>query len=161
MNKANIPAAQHDALAMLMDDHRAVKKLFSDFEKEKSASAKEAIVREACMELTVHTQVEEQLFYPFLESADKETFGDLLDEAEVEHAGAKNLIAELETMSSSDELFRAKFTVLGEYIVHHVGEEEGELFPKVISKKVDLRELAVQMRELKEELMAQAGQTVA
>jgi hemerythrin superfamily protein len=157
MNKANIPAAQHDAIGMLMDDHRKVKKLFGDFEKEKSASAKEAIVREACMELTVHAQVEEQLFYPFLAATDKDAFGDLLDEAQVEHAGAKNLIAELEAMDSGDELFRAKFTVLSEYIKHHVGEEEGELFPKVVSKKVDLRELALQMRDLKEELMAHAG----
>lgn len=157
MNKANIPAAQHDAIAMLMDDHRKVKKLFSDFEKEKSGSAKEAIVREACMELTVHTQVEEQLFYPFLRSADQEMFGDLLDEAKVEHKGAKDLIAELEGMHAGDDLFRARFIVLSEYVKHHVGEEESELFPKVISKKVDLRDLAGRMQELKEELMAHAA----
>lgn len=154
MNKSQIPAAQHAALSMLMDDHRKVKKLFTDFEKKKDDQGQEAIVREACTELTVHARLEEELFYPFLSAADKETFGNLLAEAQVEHAGAKNLIAELEGMGPEDELFHAKFTVLIEYIKHHVGEEEGEMFPKVISKKVDLRDLAEKMAARKEELLA-------
>ncbi len=156
MNKSTIPAPQKVALSLLLDDHREVKKLFKAFEDAKDDTTKESLVKEACMKLTVHTQVEEQLFYPFLRKANPEAFGDMLDEAAVEHGTAKDLIAQLQSMSPGDDLYDAKFTVLGEYIDHHVGEEEDELFPKVVSKKVDLKELGAQMLELKDELMAAA-----
>jgi len=154
MNKSSIPSAQKEALSMLIEDHRKAKKLFKEFESEKDEAAKESLAREVCMELTVHAQLEEELFYPALREQDPETFGDLLDEALVEHASAKDLIAQIEAAGPQDDLWEAKVTVLGEYVSHHVTEEEDELFPKVIKKKVDLRELAQQMAARKEELSA-------
>ena len=139
----------------LLDDHRKVKKLFKDFESQTDSAKKDVIVKEACTELTVHAQIEEQLFYPFLRDQNTDAFGDLLDEALVEHASAKDLIAQLLDMSPEEDLYDAKFTVLGEYVNHHVTEEEDELFPKVISKKVDLRELLPAMKQMKEEMLAQ------
>lgn len=156
MNKATIPAAQKLSISLLLDDHRKVKKLFREFESVKDDTRKEAIVLEACMELTVHTRIEEELFYPALRDADGEAFGDLVDEAVVEHAGAKNLIAELESMKPGDDLYDAKFTVLSEYIEHHVKEEEEDLFPKVIRKKVALQQVGAAMVERKETLMEAA-----
>jgi len=157
MNKSEIPTPQKAALSMLLDDHRKVKKIFSDFKTEKDASRKQSMVNEACHDLTVHTQIEEQQFYPFLRDQDEKTFGDLLDEALVEHNSAKILISELQKMAPDDELYDAKFTVLGEYVNHHVKEEENEIFPKVVSKKIDLRELETTMRQLKEELKSEAA----
>jgi len=156
MNKATIPTAQKLSISLLLDDHRKVKKLFREFESVKNDTRKEEIVREACMELTVHTRIEEELFYPALRDADNEAFGDLVDEAVVEHAGAKNLIAELESMKPGDDLYDAKFTVLAEYIEHHVKEEEEDLFPKVIRKKIELQDVGAAMVERKEALMAEA-----
>ena len=152
MNKSTIPVAQKEVLSLLLDDHKKVKKLFKEFEAEKSDATKEEIAREACMELTVHATIEEEIFYPFLREQNPEIFGDLLNEAVVEHASAKDLIAQIQGMSMEDELYEAKVTVLSEYIDHHVTEEEDELFPKVIEQKVDLREILTSMTERKEEL---------
>ncbi|HWK70225.1 hemerythrin domain-containing protein [Pollutimonas sp. M17] len=156
MNKSEIPAAQKAALSLLLDDHKKVKKIFKDFEKEKDSGAKQKMVEEACTELTIHTKIEEEKFYPYLRDQNPEAFGDLLDEALVEHASAKELIAQLQGMGPDDDLYDAKFTVLGEYVNHHVTEEEDELFPKVISKKIDLKELAQEMESLKQELASTA-----
>ena len=153
MSKSQIPAAQKDVLSLLLDDHKKAKKLFKEFEAEKNDTAKEKIAREACMELTAHTTIEEEVFYPFLREQNAEAFGDLLNEALVEHASAKELIAQIQGMSMKDELYEAKVTVLGEYVAHHVKEEEEELFPKVIAKKIELRELLTPMAERKEELL--------
>lgn len=158
MNKSTIPAGQKLALGLLIDDHKKAKKLFKTFEDAKDSSEQESIAREVCMELTVHTQLEEQLFYPFLREADEE-FADMLDEAEVEHASAKDLIAQVEGMQPDEDLYEAKVTVLGEYVSHHVEEEEEEMFTKIISKKLDMRELGKQMKTRKEELMAEATAT--
>ncbi|MDX3895992.1 hemerythrin domain-containing protein [Pusillimonas sp.] len=158
MNKSQIPAAQKDVLSLLLDDHKKAKKLFKDFEAEKSDAAKEEIALEVCTELTVHTKIEEEIFYPFLREQNPEAFGDLLDEALVEHASAKELISQIQGMSMKDDLYEAKVTVLGEYIAHHVKEEEEELFPKVISKKIELREILTPMAERKKELL---GSSVA
>lgn len=157
MNKSEIPAAQKAALSLLLDDHRKVRKIFKDFEKEKDVAARQKMVEEACTELTVHTKIEEEKFYPFLRDQEPEAFGDLLNEALVEHASAKELIAQLQGMGPEDELYDAKFTVLGEYVNHHVTEEEGELFPKVIAKKIDLKDLAQEMESLKQELVPSAA----
>ncbi|HEY9281207.1 MAG TPA: hemerythrin domain-containing protein [Eoetvoesiella sp.] len=151
MNKSQIPTAQKDVLGLLLDDHRKVKKIFKDFESAKDDAEKQKMVMEACSDLTLHTQIEEAHFYPFLRNQDAKAFGDLLDEAKVEHASAKELINQLSSMKPQDNLYDAKFTVLGEYVTHHITEEEGELFPKVISKKIDLRELLEPMQALKEE----------
>ena len=148
--------SQHDAVKLLTDDHKKVKKLFKDFEKltdgNGSTKEKSAIVQEICMELTVHAKVEEEIFYPAVrESIDDE---DLMDEADVEHAGAKSLIAQLETMKPGDDHYDAKVTVLGEYIDHHVKEEQDEMFPKAKRAKVDMAELGERILRRKQELQA-------
>lgn len=153
MNKSQIPVAQKEVLALLLDDHKKVKKLFKEFEAEKKDAAKEGIAVKVCMELTVHAGIEEEIFYPFLRQRDPEQFSDLLNEALVEHASAKELIAQIQGMSIEDDLYEAKVTVLSEYIAHHVTEEEGELFPKVINAQIDLREICASITERKEELM--------
>ena len=145
-----------DAIALLTADHAKVKKLFKEFEdlKEEDGSAedKSALVTLICHELQVHTEIEEEIFYPAVRKAIDDS--DLMDEALVEHAGAKELIAQLEDMSPDDELYDAKVTVLGEQIQHHVKEEEGEMFPKARKAKIDGEALGVQMAERKAELMA-------
>ena len=159
MNKAEIPVAQRAVLSMLLDDHREVKKLFKAFQQEKDKSACEQIVREACEKLTVHTRLEEELFYPFVRDNGGEAFKDLLDEAVVEHATAKDLIQQLTSLHAGDDLFAAKFTVLAEYVSHHVVEEETELFPKLIHEHIDLTPLHEPMTASKEALLSESATT--
>ncbi|MNL62539.1 hypothetical protein D3C87_1865680 [compost metagenome] len=110
------------------------------------------------MELKVHTQIEEEIFYPALRQAIKET--DLLDEAEVEHASAKELIAQILDATEIDEKFDAKVIVLGEYIDHHVKEERNEIFVKArAARGLDLVGMREQMAQRKEELMEELGAT--
>src|SRR5450432_3150837 len=147
-----------DAIAMLMADHKKVKKLFSDFDKlkeEGSDEDKSAIVEQICNELKIHTELEEEIFYPAVRKAIDDA--DLMDEALVEHAGAKELIAQLEEASPDDDLYDAKVTVLGEQIDHHVKEEEGDMFPKAKKANVDTAVLGAQMLDRKAELMADMG----
>ncbi|MBI5276102.1 MAG: hemerythrin domain-containing protein [Burkholderiales bacterium] len=151
---------QKDACDLLDADHKAVKKMFKEYEeltssKSRSAAQKKMdLARQICHELTVHAQVEEELFYPALREALKET--DLLAEAEVEHQTAKDLIAQIESMGDADEMFDAKVKVLGEYIDHHVKEERGEIFPKArASRKLDLLAMRDEIEARKEELMAE------
>lgn len=148
----------HDpATALLMADHAKVKKLFKQFEKSKTKGTpaeKAQIVAQACLELRIHTRVEEEIFYPAVKAALGKD-GDMIDEAVVEHASCKDLIAQLSVMKPGDELFDARFTVLSEFIEHHVEEEETELFPKVRKLKgLNLDELGEQMKELKQTLSA-------
>jgi hemerythrin superfamily protein len=158
MNKSEIPQAQKAVLGALMDDHRKVKQMFKQFESEKDQRKQMGLVAGACIELTIHTKIEEELFYPFLRDQAPEVFGDLLNEALVEHASAKELVSQLkDSTPGEDDLYDAKFTVLGEYVNHHIKEEEGELFPKVISKKIDLRELKEQLERRKEELTKESA----
>jgi hemerythrin superfamily protein len=144
----------NDAVEMLTSDHKEVKALFKEFAALKKQTAdseeKTLLVRKICNELTVHAQIEEEIFYPAVRKAIDD--GDLMDEALVEHAGAKELISQLEAMDPEDELYDAKVTVLGEQIDHHVKEEEGEMFPKARRAKVDLEALGTQMAERKAEL---------
>lgn len=151
MDKSKIPSSQRAALGMLLDDHRAVKKLFKSFESAKERSEKEQIAQQACQELTVHTQIEEELFYPGVRGVSEKLDG-MLDEAKVEHQVAKDLIAKIQGDPASDML-EAQFTVLAEYVNHHVEEEENEMFKLVMDKDVDLKELAEKMTARKEELM--------
>lgn len=153
MNKAEIPVAQRAVLSMLHHDHREVKKLFKSFPEEKDKRSGEQIVHAACEKLTVHTQLEEELFYPFVRDNGGERFKDLLDEALVEHAAAKELIQQLAGMQPDDDLFAAKFTVLAEYVSHHVEEEETVLFPKIIGQHIDLSPLVEPLTVRKETLM--------
>jgi hemerythrin superfamily protein len=142
-------ANSKDAIQLLTADHAEVKKMFKAFEKAEE-SEKEVLVQQICTALTIHAQLEEEIFYPAARESLEEQ--DLLDEAEVEHASAKELIAQLETMGPQDALYDAKVTVLGEYIDHHVKEEEGEMFPKVKKAKLDLNELGAQIEARREEL---------
>ena len=151
-------AQAQDAIAMLMADHKKVKKLFSEFDKlreEGSDEDKSAIVNQICNELKIHTELEEEIFYPAVRKAIEDP--DLMDEALVEHAGAKDLIAQLEDASPDDDLYDAKVTVLGEQIQHHVKEEEGDMFPKAKKAKVDTDALGTTMLKRKIALMGKLG----
>ena len=150
MDKSKIPTAQRQALGALLDDHRAVKKLFKSFEENKSG--KQAIASETCHQLEIHAQLEEEIFYPALRGV-SDKLDDMLDEAKVEHGVAKDLIAAIRNAADSDTL-DATYKVLTEYVGHHVEEEESEMFETVIKRNVDLREVATQMAARKEELLA-------
>ena len=146
--------SNEDAITLLTSDHAKVKKLFKEFEDLKddgSDKDKSTLVAQICNELKVHAEIEEEIFYPAVRKAIDDS--DLMDEALVEHAGAKQLIAQLEDMSPDDELYDAKVTVLGEQIQHHVKEEEGDMFPKAKKAKVDGEALGLQMAQRKAELM--------
>ncbi|MEO8855735.1 MAG: hemerythrin domain-containing protein [Burkholderiaceae bacterium] len=154
-------AKPKDACALLDADHRAVKKLFNDFDKLAGSKARTSIAkrmnlaRQICKELKVHTQIEEEIFYPALRGAIKQT--DLLAEAEIEHGTAKDLIAQIESAAEADEAFDARVTVLGEYVDHHVKEERNEIFPKARgARKLDLVGMRDQLAARKEELMGAA-----
>jgi hemerythrin superfamily protein len=151
-----------DALKLLTQDHKEVKALFKDYEKLVKAEAdenqKQALAEQICQMLTVHAQIEEELLYPAAYEALEE--GDLVDEAQVEHASAKDLIQQILGMEPSDELYDAKVTVLGEYIEHHVKEEEKEMFPKLRKTELDLKELGASMQARKSELMAEEASRV-
>lgn len=148
-----------NAIALLTADHKKVQKLFKDFEKLKEADGSKAdkavIVEQVCIELTIHAQIEEDIFYPAVREAIED--GDLMDEAEVEHAGAKELIAQLQAMEPGDDLYDAKVTVLGENVNHHVKEEQEEMFPKVRKAKLDLATLGSRLMQRKLELQEELG----
>lgn len=140
-----------DAIALLKEDHRAVEKLFKSFEEAKGEGRKEKLARQICLELSVHTKIEEEIFYP---ACDGKIDEDLLKEAYVEHDAAKLLVAEIEAADGkSDDFFEAKVQVLSEEIEHHVQEEEKELFPQVRKADLDLKGLGEQLATRKKELM--------
>ena len=159
--KSGRASEQGDALAKLKADHDKVEKMFDQYEKEKddlSPEEKAEMVETICGELIVHAQIEEEIFYPSIRAVADEELEELLDEAEVEHSGAKDLIAQLEDATPEEPLYDAKVTVLGEYIKHHAKEEEGEMFPKVKkAKDLDLDALGDQMRERAETLKQELG----
>ena len=151
---------EKDACDLLDADHRAVKRMFKEYEELTGSRARSAaqkkmdLARQICHELTVHAQIEEELFYPALREVLKDT--DMLAEAEVEHQTAKDLIAQIEGMGEADEMFDAKVKVLGEYIDHHVKEEKNEIFPKARSaRKLDLIAMRDELMARKEELMGE------
>jgi len=142
-----------DAITLLKGDHRAVEKLFGQFEKAKDENRKKALADRICQELHVHMQIEEEIFYPT--SRDFLKNDDIVDESVVEHAAAKDLMGEIEAMDPGDELYDAKVTVLQEQIEHHVEEEETEYFPKVRKTDMDIKAIGARLKARKEELMAQ------
>lgn len=144
-----------DVLQMLRDDHEKVKSLFQEFEEAEDSKTKQSICEETLLELKVHAQLEEEVFYPAVRAEIEEE--DIMDEAVEEHHVAKMLISELEEMDAEDDQFEAKFTVLGEVIDHHVQEEEGEMFAKVEDMDLDFESLAQEMTQRKEELMEELG----
>jgi hypothetical protein len=145
-----------DAIALLKADHRKVEQLFAAFEEAKGASRKEKLAREICTELKIHTMIEEEIFYPAFEGKIEQ---DLLDEAYVEHDGAKVLVNDIEAAEPDEEFYDAKVKVLSEEIEHHVKEEEKPvegMFAQCRKTEVDLVELRDRMLARKEELMARA-----
>jgi hemerythrin superfamily protein len=149
-------AKQQDAIALLTADHREVEKLFKQFQKAKNdGQSKGDIVEQICNALSVHAEIEEEIFYPACRDALAEKGEDMLDEAEVEHASIKSLVEQLKDADPDDELYSAKVKVLCEYVTHHVKEEEGEMFPKVKKAKLDLESLGEEMMERKTELMGE------
>jgi hemerythrin superfamily protein len=145
-------AAGVDAISLLEADHRQVDDYFDQFEDASTDEEKKALATEICLALKVHTQIEEELFYPAAREATGD--GDLIDEAVVEHAGAKILVAQIEAMQPGQDLFDAKVKVLGEQVRHHVREEEEELFPDMREAGLDLDALGARMADRKAELMA-------
>jgi hemerythrin superfamily protein len=152
-------ATPGSAIALLKKDHREVEGYFEQYEELKDDNAKAELAEKICTALRVHTQIEEEIFYPTARQATQDN--DLLDEALVEHAGAKHLIAEIESMEIGDDLYDAKITVLGEQIKHHVKEEEEELFPEVEDSKMDVVAVGKQMAARKTQLMGQIGLVAA
>ena len=150
--------APRDAIALLKQDHRTVEKLFDEFEKADDDEL-QSLAHRICQLLTVHAQIEEELFYPQAKDAleDDEESLELVQEAAVEHQSAKELIAKIEGMTSDDEHFKATVKVLGEYVKHHVKEEENELFPETKKAGVDLKEIGSRLFERKVQLMEEMG----
>lgn len=151
-----MPATEKiDAIKLLTEDHKQVKKLFDEYKKlcegEAPADERQALAGQICSMLTVHATLEEELFYPLAREALGEE-ADLIDEATVEHASAKELIAQIESATPDEPLYDAKVTVLGEYIQHHVKEEEGEIFPKIRKTELDLALLGTEMAQRKQAL---------
>ena len=140
------------AIDILEADHREVEELFEEYEKVEEPSDKEQLAVKICSALQVHTQLEEEIFYPAAREAIENP--ELIDEAIVEHASAKQLIGEIEQMQPGEELYDAKLKVLQEQVVHHVEEEEGELFPQVEASELDLEALGKKMAERKTALLS-------
>jgi hypothetical protein len=141
-----------DAIALLKKDHRKVEELFEEYEGTESNAEKGKIASKICLELRVHAQIEEELLYP---PAHDDVDEDLVDEAIIEHAGAKDLIAQIEAMKPGERFYDAKVKVLSEYIKHHVKEEEKELFPKLKDSDIDLKELGNELLTRKTSLLQQ------
>ena len=138
---------------MLRADHKRVSGLFEEFEKTRSDAKKAKLVAQICKELTVHAQIEEEIFYPAVKAALKDK--ELVPEANVEHASVKDLIAQVEGVAPGGEMYDARVKVMGEFVKHHVKEEQNEMFPKAKKTKLDMLELGERMFARKQELMAQ------
>lgn len=152
-------ARGEDAIALLTADHKKIKSLFDAFKMLKKETGvddeKEALVKQICDALKIHAEIEEEIFYPAVRDAIGDE--DLMDEALVEHAGAKELIAELEVMQPDEDLYDARVTVLGEQIAHHVKEEEGDMFVRAKAEKVNCAALGAKMAREKAELLAESA----
>lgn len=146
-------AASIDAIELLTQDHRNVKELFEKYENlsDRSTASKKKLATQICLELTKHATAEEEIFYPAVREANGDN-EDLVDEATVEHASAKELIAQILEMEPGDDLYDAKVKVLSEQIEHHVEEEEKEMFPKARKAKLDLAALGEAIAARKEEV---------
>ena len=146
---------EQDAIALLKADHRTVEELFEKFENARGDGRKRKLAQQICMELIIHSKIEEEIFYPACEGKVEE---DLIKEAYVEHDGAKVLIAEIEAGGPDDEFYDAKVKVLSEQIEHHVEEEEKRMegmFAQARKAGLDMDALGTQLRARKEELIAQ------
>lgn len=158
-SKSGSAKAQPLAIELLEADHRKVEDLFEryDGEKESDDQTRRAVAGQICNELKAHAQLEEELFYPWLRENLEEDEMEMLEEAEVEHAGAKDLIAQIEAATEVDAHFDAMVKVLSEYIKHHVKEEEEEIFSTVRAEKEELDELGQEMAARKVEIAEEIG----
>jgi hemerythrin superfamily protein len=160
---ASKSAGAQDGVALLTADHREVKALFEKYEKlagdKGDASDRQALAETICDMLIVHATIEEEIFYPAARKATQDD--ELLDEAEVEHAAAKDLIVQIKDMSPDEDLYDAKVKVLGEQIDHHVEEEEGEMFPEARKSDMDMAELGARMLARKNQLMSHLRESAA
>jgi Hemerythrin HHE cation binding domain len=149
-----------DAIKLLTDDHKEVHALFAKYKKligkDEEGAERQPLAEQICMLLTVHASIEEEIFYPAARKAGIDA--DLLDEADVEHASCNTLIAQIRDMGPSDGHYDAKVAVLGEYIDHHVKEEQDELFPKCRKSSMDLSAVGSKLARRKEELMAEMSE---
>ena len=154
--QSNAMAAGQDAIALLTADHREVSEMFEQFEQlgDRATTSKEKLKDKICKALIAHTTIEEEIFYPAVRAANVEEGEDMVDEAVVEHASAKDLIQQLQEMQPEDDLYDAKVKVLSEQIEHHVKEEEKEMFPKAKKAGLDLLALGQEMALRKQELMS-------
>ena len=152
--KKETQAASPSAIDLLEQDHREVEEWFDEYDELKEDDARKAeLAQKICLALKVHAQIEEEIFYPQAREATKDN--DLIDEAVVEHATVKNLIAEIESMEVGEDLYDAKIRVLGEMVKQHIKEEEQELFPELEPAKMDLEAFGKELAERKEELMSE------
>ena len=146
-----------NALELLEQDHRQVEQWFDEYDElADDEDSKGELAKKLCLALKVHTQIEEEIFYPQAREATKDK--DLLDEAAVEHATVKNLIGEIEAMEVGEDLYDAKIRVMGEMVKQHIKEEEEELFPEVESAEMDLDALGKELAERKDELMSEMAE---
>ena len=145
-----------DAIKLLKTDHKLVKELLAQLEEtgERATKKRTDLLRKIQVNLKAHTTIEEEIFYPAVRAANVEEGEDMVDEAIVEHASAKDLIKQLQEMQPDDELYDAKVKVLSEQIEHHVKEEEKEMFPKARKAGLDLLALGQEMAMRKQELMS-------
>ena len=154
--KSSPASTEIDAISLLESDHMEVKAYFEDYEELEDDVEKKELAGKICAALKVHTQIEEEIFYPAAREATEDD--ELLDEATVEHAGAKNLIAEIEAPDPGQPLYDAKVSVLGEQVRHHIKEEETELFPEVRDSDLDLAGLGKKMAARKTALMGETDE---
>jgi hemerythrin superfamily protein len=150
---SNSAATPKDATTLLEADHEAVSRLFAEYEKSRSVADKKALVAEICTALDVHVRIEEEIFYPAVKAALKDRL--LVPEATVEHAGLKDLMAQIQGVEPDGEMYDAKVKVLSEYVKHHVKEEQNEMFPKAKASSLDMVDLGARMAARKDELLAQ------
>jgi len=150
-----VPVKDPDAITLLKADHQRVTELFEQYEKSRSTAKKQKLVTAICEELSVHALVEEEIFYPAVKAALKDK--ELIPEAIVEHATIKEFIAKLDGRSPDGEMFDAQVQVMGEYVKHHVKEEQTQIFPKARKSRLDMLELGRRMAEHKRQLAADPG----
>lgn len=141
-----------DAIAILKADHQAIHEMFGEYENRIGKSQKKALLTDICTALSIHVQIEEELFYPAVESALKNPL--LVSEASVEHEGIKRLMIEIEALEPDDDMFDAKVKVLSEYVKHHVKEEHDEMFPQAREAGIEMKELGERMASRKIKLLA-------
>lgn len=153
ITQGGMPGAQ-DAIALLTADHREVSDMFEQFENlsDRAKATKAKLTEKICNALIAHTTIEEEIFYPAVREAVKDE--DMVDEAVVEHASAKDLIQQLQEMNPDDDLYDAKVKVLSEQIEHHVKEEEEEMFEKARKSGLDMIQLGQEMAQRKQEILA-------